>query len=197
MTLKHVILGFLVERPMHGYEIKRAISPAVASSQTVNDGVLYPLLRKMENEGLIAGRSERVGKAPPRTVFKPTKRGTEAFGEWLRSERSEVDEVTYDFLLGHPFLAKCLFFERLTPTLAKQKFEQQLESSNAKLREFGRIRKGMVERRVDRHRIAVLDLGIAQQRAKVQWLKKQLNTSDVDKRLAAGQRGRGKQRKAA
>jgi virulence activator alpha len=48
----------------------------------------------------------------------------------------------------------------------------QLESSEAKLAHFRRIRKGMVERGVDPYRIAVLDLGIAQQRERIRWLKR-------------------------
>jgi DNA-binding PadR family transcriptional regulator len=27
--MKHVVLGFLIDRPMHGYALKRALSPAL------------------------------------------------------------------------------------------------------------------------------------------------------------------------
>ena len=74
-------------------------------------------------------------------------------------------------MLGHPFLTKCLFFERLRPEDVAHKLAGQLDASEAKLSDFRRIRKGMVERGVDPYRIAVLDLGIAQQREKARWLK--------------------------
>ena len=90
---------------------------------------------------------------------------------WLESSVEEEDEVAYDFMLGHPFLTKCLFFDKLRPAQVADKLADQLETSEAKLADFRRIRKGMVERRVDSYRIAVLDLGIAQQREKVRWLK--------------------------
>jgi DNA-binding PadR family transcriptional regulator len=169
--LKHAILGFLIDQPMHGYELKRALSPALPAERRVNDGVLYPLLRRMEGEGLISGRVERREGAPDRRVFHPTEAGRRVFAEWLGSPVEEEDEVAYDFMLGHPFLTKCLFFGRLAPAQVAHKLEQQLETSEAKLADFRRIRKGMVERRVDPYRIAVLDLGIAQQREKVRWLK--------------------------
>jgi DNA-binding PadR family transcriptional regulator len=169
--MKYPILGFLIDQPMHGYELKRALSPALPAERRVNDGQLYPLLKKMEADGLISGRIERRRQGPDRKVFHPTERGRRAFQEWLESSELEEDEVTYDFLIGHPFLTKCLFFARLSSTAVSAKLEDQLAESTAKLETFRRIRHGMVTRRVDPYRIAVLDLGIAQQREKVRWLK--------------------------
>src|SRR2546423_14819243 len=64
--MRHAILGFLIDQPMHGYELKRALSPALPPERRVNDGVLYPLLKRMEAEGLISGRVERRDGAPDR-----------------------------------------------------------------------------------------------------------------------------------
>ncbi len=169
--MKHAILGFLIDQPMHGYELKRALSPALPPDRRVNDGVLYPLLKRMEAEGLISGRVERRDGAPDRRVYHPTEAGRRAFDEWLASDVEEHDEVAYDFMLGHPFLTKCLFFRNLRPAQVAEKLAGQIETSEAKLADFRRIRKGMLERGVDAYRIAVLDLGIAQQREKVRWLK--------------------------
>src|SRR5215210_7699779 len=113
--MKHAILGFLIDQPMHGYALKRALSPALPPERRVNDGVLYPLLRRMEAGGLLTGRVERQTGAPDRRVFHPTEAGRREFREWLASAVEEEDEVAYDFMLGHPFLTKCLFFGRLRP----------------------------------------------------------------------------------
>jgi PadR family transcriptional regulator, regulatory protein AphA len=170
--MKYAVLGFLIDQPMHGYELKRALSPALPRERRVNDGVLYPLLKRMEADGLISGRIERRAGAPERRVFHPTEHGRRTFREWLEGTTDEADDVTYDFMVGHPFLTKCLFFRDLDPARATRKLGDQLEASEAKLVEFGRIRKGMVDRGVDSYRIAVLDLGIAQQRERVRWLKR-------------------------
>ena len=169
--MKFAVLGFLMRQPMHGYELKRALSPALPRDRRVNDGVLYPLLKRMETEGLISGRVERRAGSPDRRVFHPTEAGRRAFRDWLESSADEKDEVTYDFMVGHPFLTKCLFFDELGATGAIRKLADQLRSSEAKLADFRRIRTGMVDRGVDPYRVAVLDLGIAQQREKVRWLK--------------------------
>ena len=171
MYLRHAILGFLIDQPMHGYALKRVLSPALPRERRVNDGVLYPLLKRMEADGLISGRVERRKGAPDRRVFHPTDAGRRAFGEWLESPVEEEDEVAYDFMLGHPFLTKCLFFEKLRSAEVARKVGDQLTAGEAKLGDFRRIRKGMVERGADPYRIAVLDLGIAQQRERVRWLR--------------------------
>ena len=140
--MKHAILGFLIDQPMHGYELKRALSPALPPERRVNDGVLYPLLKRMEADGLISGRVERRDGAPDRRVFHPTEAGRRAFDEWLESTVEEHDEVAYDFMLGHPFLTKCLFFSDLRPAQVADKIASQLETSEAKLADFRRIREG-------------------------------------------------------
>jgi DNA-binding PadR family transcriptional regulator len=169
--MKYAILGFLIDQPMHGYALKRALSPALPRERRINDGVLYPLLKRMEAEGLISGRVERREGTPDRRVFHPTEAGRRAFNEWLEGSVEEEDEVAYDFMLGHPFLTKCLFFQSLPAEHVVRKVAGQFEAGEAKLADFRRIRKGMVERGVDPYRIAVLDLGIAQQRERVRWLK--------------------------
>jgi DNA-binding PadR family transcriptional regulator len=185
--MEHAILGFLIDQPMHGYALKRALSPALPPEQRVNDGRLYPLLKRMEADGLISGRVERHEQRPDRRVFHPTAKGRRAFEEWLEGSDLEQDDVAYDFLIGHPFLTKCLFFGRLAPRAVSAKLESHLAESSAKLATFRKIRDGMVARRVDAYRIAVLDLGIAQQRQKIRWLKDLLREVEASrsKRRAA------------
>jgi DNA-binding PadR family transcriptional regulator len=148
----------------------------------MNDGILYPLLARMEKEGLVRSRVEPGDGKPDRRVFEPTAAGRRAFFDWLRGPAFEEDEVTYDFFLGHPFLAKCMFFKHLSTDEVRAKLAAQTQSAAAKLETFNEIREGMVERGADPLRIAILDLGVAQQREKIRWLEKLSN--DLDRILA-------------
>jgi DNA-binding PadR family transcriptional regulator len=183
--VKHAILGFLIDQPMHGYELKRKLSPVLPRERRVNDGVLYPLLRRMEDEGLLRKRIERGASGRDRNVFHATARGRREFERWLRSSDHEADEATYDFLVGHPFLTKCLFFTQLDTGEVAEKLRAQLEDSTRKLETFQEIRKGMVARDVDPYRIAVLDLGIAQQKERLRWLKRMVDAKTASGRRAA------------
>ena len=175
MSLKHTILGILVDRPRHGYDLKRALSPALPRQRLMNDGILYPLLARMEKEGLVRSRIEPGDGRPDRRVFELTVSGRRVFFDWLRGPAFEEDEVSYDFFLGHPFLTKCMFFKHLSPEEIRAKLAAQAESAAAKLETFHQIREGMVERDVDPFRIAILDLGIEQQREKIRWIEKLSN----------------------
>ena len=169
--LPFVILGFLIDEPRHGYDLKRVLSPALGRDRQLNDGVLYPLLAKLARDGWIRRSIERDG-GRARHVYAATALGRRRFATWLATAVDEEDEVTYDFLLGHPFLAKCIFFARLEPAARRTKLAAQRAAAEAKLAAFRTIRAGMVERRVDPYRVAVLDLGIAQQREKIRWLRR-------------------------
>jgi len=172
VSLKYTILGLLVDKPRHGYDVKHALSPALPRNRLMNDGILYPLLARMEKEGLVRSRVEPGDGRPDRHVFEPTASGRRVFFDWLRGPAFEEDEVSYDFFLGHPFLTKCMFFKHLTAEEIRAKLTAQAETAAAKLEAFHRIREGMVERGVDPLRIAILDLGVAQQREKIRWLEK-------------------------
>ena len=172
MMLDYAILGFLIDEPRHGYELKRVLSPALARDRQLNDGILYPLLAKLTRAGHVRRAVERQRGRPSRHVYHVTPKGRAHFRAWLATDVHEADDVTYDFLLGHPFLAKCMFFAHLPSAARRQKLAQQRTAAAGKLADFTRIRAGMVERRVDPFRVAVLDLGIAQQRAKVRWLQR-------------------------
>ena len=175
--MKYAVLGFLIDQPMHGYALKRALSPALPPRQQMNDGILYPLLKRLEAEGLVRKREERGRGGRARHVFYPTPKGRREFERWLAGGEDESDEVAYDFLLGHPFLTKCLFFSELAPAEIVAKLEDQLAGCSEKLETFSAIRARMAERGVDSYRIAVLDLGIAQQKEKERWLKRMLRDS--------------------
>lgn len=170
VSLKYAILGFLIDKPLHGYRLKEVLSPGLSRKQLMNDGILYPLLSRMKKEGLIRKKVKARAGILSRHVYYPTSKGRKSFKEWLKNDENENDAITYDFFLGHPFLYKTMFFKRLTKPEIQLKLKVQKTATNEKLENFYRIRKGMVERSVDPYRIAILDLGIAQQRAKNRWL---------------------------
>ncbi len=176
MALKYTIIGFLLDKPMHGYQLKRTMSPGLPSDLLINDGIIYPLLAKMEKAGLIRKKVKKSERTPDRHVFYPTSKGRQLFVDWLTSTTLEADELGYDFVLGHPFLIKCLFFRHLTRAQIIEKFMAQRTSTLEKLRSFNTIRAFLKERTADPMQIAVLDLGISQQQAKIRWVNKMIQS---------------------
>lgn len=170
MALKFAILGLLCDQPMHGYALKKALAPALGRDRLPNDGILYPLLAALESDGLVKKRRQTSDAGRRRNVFSITDAGNDALLAWLTSDADEADEVTYDFFVGKPFLTKCLFFKHLPADEVAHKLDAQRAATKHKLALFRRIRDTLVERDVDHYRLAIVDLGIAQTRAKLRWL---------------------------
>lgn len=177
-NLSEAIVGLLLDQPAHAYALKRLLAPRVAPSEQVNDGVLYPLLSKLEANGIIRGREEVSAGKRKRTIYSVTAKGQKQFLAWLLSDTDESDEPDYDFFMGQPLLVKMQFFSRLPLEARIAKLEAYLGRVDEKLTNFAEIRKGMIERQADPYRIALLDLGVAKQKATRKWLLDQLKQKD-------------------
>lgn len=75
---KFFVLCVLNQRPMHGYEISRAVEHTTQGCCAPTPGALYPLLKEFEAGGYVTVRHETVG-GRARKVYTLTDRGREAF----------------------------------------------------------------------------------------------------------------------
>src|ERR1700752_1922865 len=55
--LELAILGLLIESPMHGYELRKRLTGLLGAFRAFSYGSLYPALRRMQAEGLIAEKA--------------------------------------------------------------------------------------------------------------------------------------------
>ncbi|MBK7865095.1 MAG: helix-turn-helix transcriptional regulator [Archangiaceae bacterium] len=88
----------LAEGPKHGYEISSWVSAKSAGFFTLSFGALYPILHKLEQDGLARGSWDNSGGARARKVYALTAKGKKA----LADERSSYRELAlaFDRLLG-------------------------------------------------------------------------------------------------
>lgn len=173
-NLREALVGLLLEHPNHAYALKQLLAPRISSSESVNDGILYPLLRKLENEGIISGRKDVSASNRTRTIYTVTPAGKSWFMNWLESKSDEEESTLYDFFLGNPLFVKIQFFDRIPVKQRLEKLTAHLQRTKSKLKLYGEIRTGMIERAADPHRIALLELGIAQQKCTKRWLTSQI-----------------------
>lgn len=84
--------------PMYGYQIGRRLEERVAGDPPVKQGTLYPLLRTMESNGLLASEVEPSVAGPPRRYYTITDRGRQLLPLWRRAwqeTRDFVDSVVF------------------------------------------------------------------------------------------------------
>lgn len=96
------VLGFLLERPMSGYELSREISETVGNFWNVTQSQIYREIQSLESTGLIKA-GERAARA---TRYRITPAGKEAFSEWVHREPGAT-------LIRDPFLLKVFFADRI------------------------------------------------------------------------------------
>lgn len=73
------ILGLVVERPRHGYEMEQVIEERGMRDWTeVGFSSIYYLLKKLEGAGLVEGRLEEAQRGPARKVYRATPAGEQA-----------------------------------------------------------------------------------------------------------------------
>ena len=56
--LKYVILSLLKERPMHGYEVMKALEDESKGCYTASPGSVYPTLQMLEDRGYVSSDQE-------------------------------------------------------------------------------------------------------------------------------------------
>jgi DNA-binding PadR family transcriptional regulator len=86
-----VILGMIALGNRTGYDIKRVVDKSTRNFWAASYGQIYPELGRLEQAGLVRGRSEPSG-ARARTVYELTERGRRALRDWLASD----EELTYE-----------------------------------------------------------------------------------------------------
>ncbi|MAE96736.1 MAG: hypothetical protein CL910_18975 [Deltaproteobacteria bacterium] len=85
MSLRHAILGIVEYQPAHGYQIRRVLQEGISTFWPVNLAAIYPSLRRLEEEGLVAHRMEASEEGrPDRKVYEITEAGREEMATWRR-----------------------------------------------------------------------------------------------------------------
>ena len=84
-TVSLVILALLdaSREPMYGYQIAKLIETHDESVQMMKQGALYPVLRSLENSGLLESHVDPSVSGPPRRYYTVTRAGKETLKAWI------------------------------------------------------------------------------------------------------------------
>jgi DNA-binding PadR family transcriptional regulator len=96
------VLGVLVEKARHGYDIAAALQPGtpLGDAWHLTRQLVYRALERLEALGLAEPqRTESSSAGPRRTIFGPTSRGQITLGTWLATPVEHVRDIRTAFLL--------------------------------------------------------------------------------------------------
>ena len=83
-TAALVLLRLLdqADEPMYGYQIAKLMESADPQLQMMKQGALYPVLRSLENSGLLSSQVDPSTSGPPRRYYRITSAGRETLDHW-------------------------------------------------------------------------------------------------------------------
>lgn len=160
---KLAVLGILMEKPMHGYELKQYFERRMGIFWMINYGSIYPTLRNLEKKKLVVGRKQPSATVD-RIVYKITPRGREEFSRLL-SERCRQEAHVRDEFTLHLF-----FLDYLDKSEALKLLKEKL-AANEMLLEHLNSRKEDLKKVLPRYRYSALERGIRHVKVEIAWLR--------------------------
>jgi DNA-binding PadR family transcriptional regulator len=157
-----VILGMLAFGKTTGYEIKQFVDKSTRFFWAASYGQIYPELKRLEDHGLVQGRSEPSG-GRARTVFELTGAGRDALNGWLTSEEEQAYELRDEGMLK-------LFFSDNLPERRIENIRAMRERQERKLEQLRAIEPMAKAHGMEGPRLT-LELGIGFTQWLVDWCK--------------------------
>ncbi|WP_202874513.1 PadR family transcriptional regulator [Kribbella kalugense] len=209
----HAILGMLEAQPMNGYDLARGFDASTGCAVwSAPRSQIYPMLRKMEDAGLVEAESQIRGTRLERRVYSVTDAGLAELREWVGTPQDTT--VKRDAIL-----LQALFLDLVEPEVAVEVLEHIIaeqtelvagwERQADQVREMRTpvLRARLKHREAAEHeRIAELKAhvhmgGAALARARVEWAEQGLallrEYQPVKKKKAAKPRPAARSRRSA
>ena len=162
--LELAILGLLHESPMHGYELRKRLRGLLGAFRAFSYGSLYPTLRRMQAQGLLAedDGAEGMVRRRARKVYRLTPAGKERFAELV----ADTGPQNYT---DDGFGVHLAFFSR-TPAEARMRILEGRRRQVEERREGLREAVGRGAGHINRYTRQLHELSLESSEREVRWL---------------------------
>jgi PadR family transcriptional regulator AphA len=130
---EHVILGILMARDRHGYEIHRYFSAGLGRVWHAGISQVYALLKRLEAAEKVVSTVEMQNNRPAKHIFSITPKGREKFLQWIHTPLEKIRDLRLEFL-AKLFFTRELRLTGIDELIGKQMlaFREQLRDINQK-----------------------------------------------------------------
>ena len=101
---KYAIMGILSMGPMSGYDIKKKFEQSLSYFWSESYGQIYPILKKLAQQGLATRSIERHEGKPNRHIYELTDKGQKALQDWMIQPVGRLigrHEILLKLFFGH------------------------------------------------------------------------------------------------
>ena len=170
---RFAVLGLLSDGPLTGYDIKQMTERSTRHFWAESYGNLYPTLKKLEAEKLVAVRIEAQTGKPDRKVYAITGAGRVAMLQWLRRP---IDPAPP----RNELLLKLFFGGRTSWAVTRGHLESLVAREKNRLETFAELGEWLDGRYAnDSHLpfwLATLSYGRCEADARIKWAEETLET---------------------
>lgn len=170
---KLAILGALMEKPMHGYELRKYFEHAAGVFWMINYGSIYPALKKLEEGGMVKGRAEAVDSVKGKRIYSITPKGKKTFLGMLKDRLKKEAFVRDEFTL-HLF-----FMDFLDEKTIGQMIKSRLDGNAALLGVIKEHEKSH-SFKLPKYRCEILKRGRMHIETEISWLKDTLKNIEKE-----------------
>lgn len=165
-----MMLGFLSERPHHGYDLRQRMNALHGYARTVSEGALYPAITRLADRGYIVVDEVDGEAGPKRRLLSLTRAGRERLEERLR------DASGFDITDGHRFFVVLTFLSKLPHRSDREQvLRRRLDFLDQPVAfEYDEGRPVRKKDESDRYRRGVLTIAAATRDAEITWLRSEL-----------------------
>jgi PadR family transcriptional regulator PadR len=89
-----LLLSLLTRRPMYGYELVQAIRQSTQGTLEFGEGCVYPILHRLEAEGLLSSKRETVA-GRSRVVYRATTKGSKHLASTTTAWQQVVQAINH------------------------------------------------------------------------------------------------------
>lgn len=197
MSLDHILLGMLHE-PGSGYDLKQEFERSVRHFWFAELSQIYPVLKRLEDRGLLRSRVVPSARGPERRVFETTTGGEKELEAWLLADpiipRDRLVYLAQLFFMGEleDLSQTERFMERLRGMMVSRLSVLQAIESEW-MGAIGVVDDGLTEIEDDRvfHMYTTLRMGIHSLRSRVEWCDETLDAIG-ERRARAATRDAGR-----
>ena len=104
LPLEQALLGFLIQGPMHGYDLHRRAQDELGRIWHMGISNVYGALKQLEQAALIESTLSPQDNRPARKVYRITRAGHKSFRDWSKQPLPSIRQLRVEFLAKLYFL---------------------------------------------------------------------------------------------
>lgn len=147
-----IVLGFLMETKMTGYEIKKTMEKSTNFFFNTSYGNIYPTLKKLEEAGHLTSEEE-VKNGKLNKSYSITDSGRQIFRQWL-GEHSDIA------MIRDEALCRVFFFEYLEKKQILEELNSYIARLEAQTGEMTKLKKKLQNYEINPWKMKTLEFGI-------------------------------------